>query len=65
MQQHFAVIPFPLLAAREARISRSKYLLRAKYSTDKNQRQWNLEMSAMMKRHEKQWMEIYNEDLLK
>lgn len=62
MQQHIAVIPFPLLAAREARISRTKYVIRAKSSTDKEQRQWNLEMGAMMKRHEKQWMEIYKED---
>lgn len=62
MAQHFAVIPFPLLAAREARISREKYLRKARASDTREEREWNLVMSRMMKRHEGQWMETYKED---
>lgn len=65
MEQHFAVIPFPLLASREARISRTKYTLRAKSKTHKEDREFELTMAKMMKRHEKQWLEVYKEDYLK
>lgn len=62
MEHHYAAIPFPLLAAREARISREKYTRKAKASDTRKEREWNLVMSRMMKRHEKQWMETYKED---
>ena len=62
MEQHFARIPFPLLASREARISREKYIRKAIASTDKADRQWNFQMAMMVKRHEKQWFQIYQED---
>lgn len=65
MEQHFVHIPSPLLFAREARLSRIKYLKKAKASTEKEDRQWNLTMAKMMKRHEKQWDEVYKEDFLK
>lgn len=61
MEHHFVAIPFPLLAAREARISRTKYTLRAKSKTH-GDREFELVMAKMMKRHEKQWLEVYQED---
>ncbi|AMM43595.1 hypothetical protein FDG95_gp396 [Pectobacterium phage vB_PcaM_CBB] len=65
MEQHYVHIPSPLLFSREARLSRIKYLSKAKASTEKEDREWNLIMAKMMKRHEKQWMEVYKEDFLK
>lgn len=64
MEQHFVHIPSPLLFAREARLSRAKYVNRAKLSTEKEDRQWNFGMAMMYKRHEKDWAEIYRQDYL-
>lgn len=64
MEQHFVHIPSPLLFSRDARMSRAKYLAKAKASTEKEDRVWNLGMAMMYKRHEKDWREIYVRDYL-
>ncbi|AFC21474.1 hypothetical protein GAP32_026 [Cronobacter phage vB_CsaM_GAP32] len=64
MEQHFVHIPSPLMFSRDARLSRIKYLKKAKASTDKEGRKWNFTMAKMMKRHEKQWMETYQQEYM-
>lgn len=55
-------IPFALLAAREARMSRAKYVNWARSCKCRELRAGELEIIAMFKLHEKQWMAEYLKD---
>lgn len=58
------VIPFPLMAARESRESRAKYLKGARQWEHNHEfRKMDLDLAKMFKSHEKAWMVTYNQEL--
>lgn len=57
-------IPTPLRYAREARLSRAKYIKWARTFPHGELRVLELELVAMFRKHEKQWMETYATDCL-
>ena len=58
------VISFPLMAARENRESRVKYLKGARsWKHDDAFRKIDLDLAKMFKAHEKAWMVTYNQEI--
>jgi hypothetical protein len=56
-------IPSPLLFAREARLSRAKYIKWARTFPHGELRAIELELVAMFRTHEKKWMKTYHQDV--
>lgn len=57
-------IPFPLMAARESRESRAKYLKGARlWEHNHELRKIDLDLAKLFKSHEKAWMETYNQEI--
>lgn len=62
---HTVIIPFALLAARECRISRQKYVLQARqYPSKSVEREIDMSIAKMYRQHEQSWMETYAQDCL-